>query len=115
MVGAAAATALATASRPALQTSTRRRPSSSAIAPIGSSAVASPRLIALNVHVSPATPACSDRAVSPTVVTGAEKTARTSSVAEAATVRVKAGEAACPGVRGSIIEPNGSRDPRFDQ
>lgn len=50
--------------------------------------MASPRLIPLSAHVSPATPACSERALSATVVTTALKTAVTSSVPAAAAARV---------------------------
>ena len=71
------------------------------------SAVARPRLIALSTQVWPPTPACSDRAVSPTVVTGAEKTARTSRVAEAVTPTVKAGRAAGGVARGTAIGSGG--------
>ena len=66
--------------------------------------MASPRLIPLSAHVSPATPACSERALSATVVTTALKTAVTSSVPAAAAARVRAEPAA-----GSVAAAAGLR------
>lgn len=88
MVAAQVSEPAAKTSNPA--TRVRRRPMSSASAPVGSSAIARPSDMALSSHGTTAGPAPSEAAVRATVPSGVTKATRTSSVAPAATRRVRA-------------------------